>query len=101
MTQTSIDDLNTITGNAHPDTSHLAAARVLPRTGTQRRRVYEAIVAAGDRGMTDDEIAAGLSMSPNSVRPRRVELADDGFIVKNGHVRANLYGNPCTVWVAA
>lgn len=62
---------HTITGHRHPASSHAAAARVLPRTGTQRRKVLDLITSRGDAGATDDEVAALTGIPANSVRPRR------------------------------
>jgi hypothetical protein len=82
------------------DTQVAAAAAVLPRTGTQRARVLEAIKGAGPAGMTDQEVAVRLAMAENSVRPRRLELADAGLIEDSGERRETSGGNPAIVWIA-
>ena len=92
---------HTITGHAHPVTSHVAAARALPRTGTQRRVIYDLIAGRGLTGATDDEVADLTGIPPNSVRPRRVELWQQGLIARSGVTRENGHGNPCDVWVDA
>lgn len=81
-------------------TSRKASIMALPRTGTQRQRIYEAIVRSGGHGMTDFEIATSLMIYHNSVRPRRLELAEGGFIAKAPFTRPNALGNECDVWVA-
>jgi hypothetical protein len=86
--------------HAHPDTSHAAAADVMPRTGTQRWRVYNFIVRKGDAGATDDEIQRALCMNGNTQRPRRVELVDAGLIVDSGQRRV-VRGRLMIVWKRA
>jgi hypothetical protein len=84
-----------------------AAAAVLPRTGTQRRRVLDAIRAAGpvrpdgSGGLTDEEIEDALHIGGNTERPRRKELEHDGLIVESGRFRATSTGRDAIVWVAA
>lgn len=55
-------------------TSIKAAASMIPRAGSQRRIVYDAIRAAGERGMTREEIRGACGMSENAVHPRVWEL---------------------------
>lgn len=81
-------------------TSSTTAARVLPKTGTQRRQVLDAIVEAHvsqHLGATDPELSRHLNLPGNSVRPRRNELATAGLVVDTGHTRTH-EGNPHTVW---
>ena len=82
----------------HPDTSHVAAATI-PRTGTLRRAVYDAIRRTGDEGLTDSELQRALNMEGNTERPRRVELIDAGLIKDSGRRRYE-GGRPMIVWVA-
>lgn len=99
------DQLNfpdsTMTGRDHPQTSFDAAGRALPKSGTQRRAVYQYIVWSGWHGVSDDDLAEGLSLSPNSVRPRRKELQQAGLIVDSGRRARNRGGNPVILWVTA
>jgi len=85
-----------------------AALRAAPNAGTNRRRVLDAVaqVARDPKlvGLTDLQIAQATGLRDNSVRPRRVELVDggwlepatgsDGTIVTREH-----YGREHTVWV--
>jgi hypothetical protein len=80
------------------DTQTAAAAAALPRSGTQRAKVLEVIRQAGPAGLTDQEIAVVLGLAENSVRPRRLELADDGLIEDSGERRETSGGNPAIVW---
>jgi len=82
------------------DTQVAAAAAALPRSGTQRARVLEAIRGAGAAGMTDQEVAVRLAMAENSVRPRRLELADARLIEDSGERRETSGGTPAIVWRA-
>ena len=86
-----------------PPTSQIAADGALPRSGTQRAHVLEAIRQAGPAGLTDQEIAVKLGLAENSVRPRRLELAESkpALIVDSGRTRETSTGKPATVWVAA
>jgi hypothetical protein len=82
------------------ESSRLAALRAAPQAGTARLRVLEAVVSAGARGITDDELSAVLTLSPNSVRPRRLELVEGGWVVDSGMKRDSFYGNPAICWRA-
>lgn len=78
-----------------PATSHDAAARV--KTGTARMRVLQLIIEAGERGLIDEEMQQ--EVPPNSQRPRRKELEQDGYITTAG-VRKTSTGSASRVWVA-
>lgn len=83
----------------HGVTSHKAARRALPRSGTQRRIILDALAAAyelGD-GATDVELSVHLHMSPNSVRPRRGELVELWLVTDSGRVRKH-HGADHVVW---
>lgn len=90
----------TTTGANHPESSFAAARSVLPASGTQRRKVYDCIAGFGPVGATDDAIAVFTGLNPNSVRPRRVELAQAGLIYRTGDTRKNFNGNACDLWAA-
>ncbi len=95
----SIHDPGTITGTDHPVTSHLAAERVLPHTGTQRFRVLRSLYYALPGGLTDEEMVQELEMNPNTQRPRRVELVDGGWVRDSGNRRNTRSGSRAIVWV--
>jgi hypothetical protein len=90
-----IDHDNTLTGRRHPQTSVLAAARAMGRTGSGRRRVIEALAEA-DR--TDEELQHDLRMAANTERPRRVELTAWGFVEATGLRRPGVSGAQSIVW---
>ena len=79
-------------------TSIAAAQKVLPKTGSLRRKVYEYILNQGLRGATDQEIEKALHIEGNTVRPTRISLIKDGFIMDTGATRKNQHGNECIVW---
>lgn len=82
------------------DTTRAAAAAVLPRSGTQRRKVYDAILDAAERGYggaTDLELTRATGLGGNSVRPRRLELVEAGLVVDTGH-RRTAEGTAHIVW---
>ncbi|PKV95901.1 hypothetical protein ATK30_6834 [Amycolatopsis echigonensis] len=79
-------------------TSARAARSVQPRTGTQRAAILQYVVEAPN-GVTDFEISRDMRILPNSVRPRRNELADGGYVVDSGQTRQHR-GSSWAVWVA-
>lgn len=80
-------------------TQRKAAILVYPRTGTQRRKVLDYVAAEGERGATDEEIAAALGMLANTERPRRVELEEGGWIADSGLRRKTAAsGSDAAVW---
>jgi hypothetical protein len=83
-------------------TSRQAALAVLPRSGAQRRRVLDAVVAVARNpqivGLTDVQLAHATGLPANSVRPRRVELVDGGWLEPAQTTREH-HGREHTVWV--
>jgi hypothetical protein len=82
------------------ENSREAAARALPRSGTQRRRIYE-LVKQSRGGLTADDVQRITNLPTNSVNPRVHELVKDGWLVDSGTKRDTRWGAPATVWVAA
>ncbi|MEU0467199.1 hypothetical protein ABZ215_24630 [Amycolatopsis sp. NPDC006131] len=78
-------------------TSERAARLVQPKTGNQRGKILIDIVEHG--GSTDYELEHRLGLLASSVRPRRVELVQSGFIIDSGRVRHH-QGSQWTLWVA-
>lgn len=79
-------------------TSLDARAKIEPKIGTLRRKVYEAILLKGLSGMTDYEIEKQLNLEGNTVRPIRGSLVDIGLVIDSGTTRPNAKGNQCIVW---
>lgn len=82
-------------------TSLDARAKIEPKVGTIRRKVYEAILVKGLSGMTDQEIEKQLNLDGNTVRPIRGSLVEMGLVIDSGTTRSNLKGNQCIVWRSA
>jgi len=80
-------------------TSIDAAKAIKPNAATLRRKVLDAIEAAGPHGLTDQEIQDRLGMEGNTERPRRRELESAGFIKDSGTTRKTATGRKATVWV--
>ncbi len=91
----------TSTGAGHPDTSHEAAARVLPRSGTQRLKVLDYFAAIWPEGLTDEEVWLRLGLPYGSSLARRNELFNDGWLKNSGHRRKTASGGTAIVWVYA
>lgn len=86
------------------DTSAAALQLVAPKAGTQRELVL--IVVRGEQGnltsrpaagLTDVELAYRTGLPANSVRPRRVELVDGGWLEDSGQRRKH-NGRDHVVW---
>jgi hypothetical protein len=82
------------------ETSRLAAERVYPKSGSIRLSVYEYLIRQGLRGATDQEMQSNLNLLGDTIRPTRMTLLKDGFIIDSGETRNNTNGNPCVVWRA-
>jgi hypothetical protein len=89
-------------------TAKLAALQALPSSGKRRRQVLDAVAAVARDpklvGLTDLQIAQATGLRDNSVRPRRVELVDGGWLqaatTSEGKVvTREHYGREHTVWV--
>ena len=91
-------DAEGMIGSGHPGTSKDAAVDVMPRTGTQRMAVLDSI-GHSDNGLTDEEAMDELGLHPSSVRPRRKELVDGGWVKDSGRTRPTSTGNDAIVWV--
>ena len=84
-------------GNAASDA---AADRVRVVIGSQYDRVYRCIREGGERGRTDNEIQTITQISGDSERPRRLQLAERGYIrAAMGPGLVPIFRQGCTVWV--
>jgi hypothetical protein len=81
-------------------TSIDAALSHFPRSGSQRHRVLLAAVAAGERGVTSDELVNELDLLLQSIKPRIVELRKSGYLRMNGQRRRSKAGAHADVHVA-
>lgn len=88
-------------------TSAEAVELVAPKAGTQRALVLEKLRPWASRrstdqptkwtGLTDYQLVRMTGLPPNSLRPRRVELCDAGWIVDSG-LRREHQGRTHVVW---
>jgi hypothetical protein len=92
------DNAVMISGNSQR-TSSKAAEKVMPRTGTIRRKIYDLIVQQGDYGMTDHALEIALNGKHQTISASRRSLVVDGWLVDSGKTRINNQGNDCIVWV--
>jgi hypothetical protein len=88
-------------GRRSPKTSQIAAERVLPRTGTKRKVVFDLIQGAGARGLCDHEIESLTGWLHQSASSIRNGLMNDGWITDSGQRRKTPQGNGAIVWVTA
>lgn len=86
-------------GRRHPSTSFDAARKSLPKSGTRRYEVYRLIEAAGEQGMTDDELEYATARSHQSVSATRNTLFKDGLVKDSGTKRRTQWGNMAIAWV--
>ena len=86
---------------SHSQTSRDAAEAIKSVAHTFKAKVYQAILGAGAVGMTDEECTQALLLGPNTQRPRRVKLVEEGLVVDSGKCRKTSGGRNAIVWVAA
>ena len=82
-----------------PVTSIEAAEAIAPGAKLLRDKVLRAIRAAGAFGLTADEAAARLGLTPFTARPRCTELNKLGEIMDSGLRRENESGRRAIVWI--
>lgn len=80
-------------------TERAAAAANAGRSGSQRRRVLEAIGNAGPDGHTDFELERLLGLNRPSPGNRRGELVAAGLVTNSGRTRLTNTKSPAVVWV--
>ena len=88
-------------GRRSPKTSQIAAERVLPRTGTKRKVVFDLIKARGALGLCDHEIEQITGWLHQSASSIRNGLMNDGWIMDSGNRRKTPQGNGAIVWITA
>jgi hypothetical protein len=80
-------------------TSVKAQQNALIRAGSLRKQVYDFYIGRDNNGATDEEAQAALGIDGNTMRPTRVSLVRDGYIIDSGRLRKNKNGHACIVWV--
>ena len=81
--------------NSDPETSHRAGRDIRGRSGTIRRKVYEALAT---KWMTDFELWQLIGGAESSARKRRQELMEAGLVVDSGERRLTGNGSLAIVW---
>ena len=91
-----------IPGYKEKTSSREAAFAIAPSAEILRERIYRAIKAAGDRGLTADESAAAIRSTPLASRPRVTELRAMGRIKPSliNKRRPSSTGRSSLVWIA-
>jgi predicted ArsR family transcriptional regulator len=79
---------------AHSATSREASKSMVGKTASLREQVFTALKF---EPMTDEAICQRLGLSPNTARPRRVELVKAGRIAKVGE-NVTASGRKAAVW---
>ncbi len=93
-------DLFTPPSQAHSATSQAAATAIRPVAQRDRERIRGLFVAAGDSGLTDEEIVTATGLNPSTARPRRIDLVKEGAVRDSHRTRPTRSNRPATVWVA-
>ena len=95
-------ELDSYRGNAPfvsgSDTSEKAADQTAPFRMSLSSQVLSVIKAAGDHGVTNDEVETRLDLRHQTVSPRRRELVLAGVITDSGERRKTRSGRTATVW---
>lgn len=85
----------------HTATSQAAAESVKGSAALLRERIAVAVKYAGHAGLTRDEITDKTGISPNTVRPRVVELLAQGRIARAAFTRPTRSGRQAEVLILA
>ena len=92
------DNVVSIARNAQR-TSKRVAKKVIPHTGSIRRRVFDRVAEAKEYGATDAELEILLNGKHQTISASRRSLVRDGWIKDSGKTRKNDQSNDCIVWV--
>jgi len=91
-----IDDNVVSISSKSRSTSKNAASKILPRTGSIRREIYNLVQRGA--GLTDYELESLLKGKHQTVSASRRSLVLDGFLTDSGRTRKNDVGNDCIIW---
>lgn len=84
-----------------PVTSWDAARDAKALSGRNRQMAYRALQDAGERGLTDFELADITGVAQTSIGKRRKELQDAGYVVATDMTRPAPSGSAARVWRVA
>lgn len=91
----------TLSGAGDNAIQRAGAQAGIPKAGTRRAAVLEAVTEAGQMGMTFDELAQRLGIGYSNIGPRVRELRRDGLIAEAPFTRQASSGAQQSVWTAA
>ena len=93
-------DRNVISlGRKAPDTSIAAGARLLGRSGTKRRQIFD-LIKSYPEGLCDHDIEALTGWSHQTASSTRNSLMNDGLVYDSGIRRKTPAGNDAIAWKA-
>lgn len=90
-------DLNPAPYQRRSETSRQAAEGIIENIGRLEMNVLLTLSRHAD-GLTDQEGCSLLNMDGNTYRPRRVTLADRGYVFDTGHTRLTASRKKAAVW---
>lgn len=73
----------------HSVTQHGGAIAAIPRSGTNRRRVYDVIAVTGSQGSADWQSQEETGLEYTYLGARRRELVRDGLVWQSNKTRLN------------
>lgn len=85
-------------GYKENSTSKEAAKKINSRAANLRTECLDIVKNSGNYGATPEEVAALLSESILSIRPRFTELKLLEYIIDSGNRRKNSFGSNTKVW---
>ncbi len=95
-----VKDSLTVAPHNGTATSKAAAKAIEPHINEQHRLLLGYYRFYGRDGVTDQEMSEATKLDGSTVRPRRIELVDKGFVIDSGRTRATKTGRQATVYVA-
>jgi hypothetical protein len=84
----------------YQQTSILSAQKLIPKSGTKRRKIYDLIQESGVLGMCDHEIEEVTGWKHQTASSSRCGLVKDGWVIDSGMKRLTNDGNKAIVWIA-
>ena len=95
-----IDRNSVRVGTSAPATSKKAADKALPSSGTKRRMIYDAMVAAGEQGVCDHELEQMFGWVHQSASAARNSLMNDGWCIVSQIQRMTPQNNMANAYIA-
>lgn len=100
MSQLEIFDPRSRARCGDPDTSHKAAAAIMPSRYTIRQQVEQFALDAGTDGFTDEDLCdAFANRAGSTMRTRRSELGFENIVVDSARRKLNSKDREVIIWV--